>query len=103
HRAPPRAGRGRRLLRGLSGGRTSPLPHRPGAPAQRGLGHGLRAAVDRRPLRAARMRDPIVLATCRAWPELSPSDRCLALILEQRGFRVERAPWIASPRRSPPA
>src|SRR5947209_16095351 len=39
------------------------------------------------------MCDRIVLATCRAWPELSPSDRCLADALVQRGFRVERAPW----------
>ena len=35
----------------------------------------------------------IVLATCRAWPEPSLSDRCLAEALERRGFRVESAPW----------
>jgi glutathione synthase/RimK-type ligase-like ATP-grasp enzyme len=39
------------------------------------------------------MRDRIVLATCRAWPELSPSDRVFADALEQRGLRAERAPW----------
>jgi glutathione synthase/RimK-type ligase-like ATP-grasp enzyme len=39
------------------------------------------------------VRDHIVLATCRAWPELSPSDRHLADALDQRGFRVEGAPW----------
>ena len=38
-------------------------------------------------------QDPIVLVTCRAWPELSVSDRCLADALEQRGYRVEAAPW----------
>ena len=35
----------------------------------------------------------VVLATCRAWPELSPSDRALADALERRGLRVEHAPW----------
>jgi glutathione synthase/RimK-type ligase-like ATP-grasp enzyme len=35
----------------------------------------------------------VVLATCRAWPELSPSDRALAEALERRGFRAESAPW----------
>jgi glutathione synthase/RimK-type ligase-like ATP-grasp enzyme len=40
-----------------------------------------------------RNRDRIVLATCNAWPELSPSDRALAEALEQRGFRAEGAPW----------
>jgi glutathione synthase/RimK-type ligase-like ATP-grasp enzyme len=39
------------------------------------------------------MCDRIVLTTCRAWPELSPSDRCLADALDQRGFQVESAPW----------
>src|SRR5262245_27499235 len=39
------------------------------------------------------MRDRIVLATCRTWPELDASDRCLAVALEQRGFDVEAAPW----------
>lgn len=39
------------------------------------------------------MHDGIVLATCRTWPELSPSDRRLAEALERRGFRVESAPW----------
>jgi glutathione synthase/RimK-type ligase-like ATP-grasp enzyme len=39
------------------------------------------------------MHDRIVLATCRAWPELSPSDRALAQALERRGFRVEAAAW----------
>jgi len=38
-------------------------------------------------------RDRIVLATCRAWPELSQSDRCLAEALERRGFLVESAQW----------
>ena len=35
----------------------------------------------------------VVLATCRAWPELSSSDRCLAEALERRGLHVESAPW----------
>lgn len=35
----------------------------------------------------------VVLATCRAWPELSPSDRALADALERRGLRIEHAPW----------
>jgi len=39
------------------------------------------------------MRDRVVLATCRAWPELSPSDRAFVDALERRGFRAERAPW----------
>jgi hypothetical protein len=39
------------------------------------------------------MRNRVVLATCRAWPELSPSDRALAEALERRGFRAESAPW----------
>ena len=39
------------------------------------------------------MRDRIVLATCRAWPALSPSDRALAEALERRGFSAEGAPW----------
>jgi len=39
------------------------------------------------------VRDRIVLATCRAWPELSASDRALADALERRGVRVESAPW----------
>jgi glutathione synthase/RimK-type ligase-like ATP-grasp enzyme len=39
------------------------------------------------------MRDRVVLATCRAWPELSQSDRDFAHALERRGFRVESASW----------
>jgi glutathione synthase/RimK-type ligase-like ATP-grasp enzyme len=39
------------------------------------------------------MPNPIVLATCRAWPELGASDRVLADALERRGWRVEAAPW----------
>ena len=39
------------------------------------------------------MAAPIVLATCRTWPELSASDRCLAEALRVRGHRVEAAPW----------
>lgn len=39
------------------------------------------------------MRDRVVLATCRAWPELSQSDRDFADALEQRGFRVQSASW----------
>jgi glutathione synthase/RimK-type ligase-like ATP-grasp enzyme len=39
------------------------------------------------------MRAPIVLVTCRAWPELSASDRCLADALRARGAVVEAAPW----------
>src|SRR5262245_33165729 len=39
------------------------------------------------------MRDRVVLATCRAWPELSQSDRHLAEALERRGFLVESACW----------
>ena len=35
----------------------------------------------------------IVLATCRAWPELSASDLALAAALERRGHRVEHASW----------
>jgi len=35
--------------------------------------------------------DPIVLVTCRAWPELSVSDRCLADALAQRGYNIEAA------------
>jgi len=46
-----------------------------------------------RPRRAHELPDRIVLATCRAWPELSASDRCLADSLERRGFRVESARW----------
>jgi len=40
-----------------------------------------------------RILDRVVLATCRAWPELSVSDRRLAAPLERRGIRVETAPW----------
>jgi glutathione synthase/RimK-type ligase-like ATP-grasp enzyme len=36
---------------------------------------------------------PIVLVTCRAWPDLSVSDRCLAAALQARGHRVEAAMW----------
>jgi glutathione synthase/RimK-type ligase-like ATP-grasp enzyme len=36
---------------------------------------------------------PVVLVTCRAWPELSASDRCLAAALQARGWRLEVAPW----------
>jgi glutathione synthase/RimK-type ligase-like ATP-grasp enzyme len=36
---------------------------------------------------------PIVLATCRAWPELSASDQKLADALERRGWRAEAAQW----------
>jgi len=39
------------------------------------------------------MHDGIVLATCRTWPELSPSDRRLGEALERRGFHVESARW----------
>lgn len=39
------------------------------------------------------MRDRIVLATCRAWPELNPSDRAFVDALERRGSRAESAPW----------
>jgi glutathione synthase/RimK-type ligase-like ATP-grasp enzyme len=39
------------------------------------------------------MAAPIVLVTCAAWPELSPSDACLAAALRARGQRVEAAPW----------
>jgi glutathione synthase/RimK-type ligase-like ATP-grasp enzyme len=39
------------------------------------------------------MRERIVLTTCRAWPELSRSDRALADVLERRGLCVEHAPW----------
>jgi len=39
------------------------------------------------------MRSRIVLATCRAWPELDASDRSLAAALHERGFDVEAAPW----------
>ena len=39
------------------------------------------------------MRDRVVLATCRAWPELSQSDRDFADALERRGFLVESASW----------
>src|SRR5262245_51947952 len=39
------------------------------------------------------MRDCVVLATCRAWPELSPSDQRLAEALQRRGFLVESAWW----------
>jgi len=39
------------------------------------------------------VRDRIVLATCRAWPALSPSDRALAEALERQGFSAESAPW----------
>jgi glutathione synthase/RimK-type ligase-like ATP-grasp enzyme len=39
------------------------------------------------------IQDRIALATCRTWPELSVSDRCLADALERRGFGVEAAPW----------
>jgi glutathione synthase/RimK-type ligase-like ATP-grasp enzyme len=39
------------------------------------------------------MRDHVVLATCRTWAELSPSDRALADALERRGLRAEHAPW----------
>jgi glutathione synthase/RimK-type ligase-like ATP-grasp enzyme len=39
------------------------------------------------------MAAPIVLVTCRAWPELSASDRRLAEALRTRGPRVEAAPW----------
>jgi glutathione synthase/RimK-type ligase-like ATP-grasp enzyme len=39
---------------------------------------------------------PIVLVTCRAWPELSASDRCLAAALQARGCRVEAATWNGS-------
>jgi glutathione synthase/RimK-type ligase-like ATP-grasp enzyme len=39
------------------------------------------------------MGPAIVLATCLAWPELSASDRCLAVALSQRGRRVVAAPW----------
>jgi glutathione synthase/RimK-type ligase-like ATP-grasp enzyme len=34
-----------------------------------------------------------VLATCRAWPEVSASDRTLADALERRGWRVAVAQW----------
>jgi glutathione synthase/RimK-type ligase-like ATP-grasp enzyme len=39
------------------------------------------------------MTGPIVLVTCRAWPDLSASDRCLAAALQARGHRVEAAMW----------
>jgi glutathione synthase/RimK-type ligase-like ATP-grasp enzyme len=39
------------------------------------------------------MTGPIVLVTCRAWPDLSVSDRCLAAALQARGCRVEAAMW----------
>lgn len=39
------------------------------------------------------MQGPIVLVTCRTWPELSASDRCLAGALRARGHRVEAASW----------
>jgi glutathione synthase/RimK-type ligase-like ATP-grasp enzyme len=39
------------------------------------------------------MTGPIVLVTCRAWPDLSASDRCLATALQARGCRVEAAMW----------
>jgi glutathione synthase/RimK-type ligase-like ATP-grasp enzyme len=39
------------------------------------------------------MPNPIVLATCREWPELSASDRTLADALERRGWPVEVAQW----------
>ena len=35
----------------------------------------------------------ITLATCLKWPALSPSDACLARVLEARGHRVITAPW----------
>ncbi len=35
----------------------------------------------------------IVLATCRAWPELSLSDRALAEALVRRGLQVDSAQW----------
>ena len=38
-------------------------------------------------------RAPIVLATCAAWPALSPSDQRLAAALIARGHRVEATPW----------
>lgn len=39
------------------------------------------------------MRHRVVLATCRAWPELSQSDRHFAEAMERRGFLVESAAW----------
>jgi glutathione synthase/RimK-type ligase-like ATP-grasp enzyme len=36
---------------------------------------------------------PIVLATCRRWPELSASDRRLADALQARGWTIASAPW----------
>jgi glutathione synthase/RimK-type ligase-like ATP-grasp enzyme len=37
--------------------------------------------------------EPVVLATCAAWPALSASDQRLAEALETRGRTVEVAPW----------
>src|SRR5262249_6820989 len=42
------------------------------------------------------MRQRIVLATCRRWPDLSESDRCLAESLQHRGVDVDAAPWNES-------
>jgi glutathione synthase/RimK-type ligase-like ATP-grasp enzyme len=39
------------------------------------------------------MAGPIALATCLAWPELSPSDTYLARALRARGHEVTAAPW----------
>jgi glutathione synthase/RimK-type ligase-like ATP-grasp enzyme len=35
----------------------------------------------------------IALATCVTWPDLSPSDQCLAEALRARGHVVDAAPW----------